>query len=163
MRTGKAVVCAGLAGMLAFGIGVTAVAGVGKQRPRSAAAVADGEQVRAAQGSWCYSGERTAMCADYAYPLRIKRRLHVERGGRVVFRMHDATIGTLSASLLRVKGRRTRDRGELEDVERVPSNPRAWRATIPANAQNANVIDLFARYKANRGDSNWWAGIRLGD
>jgi hypothetical protein len=101
------------------------------------------------------------MCADYAYPLRIKQRLRVEPGARAVFRTHDASIGSVSASLLRVKGRRIRDRGELEDVERVPSNPRAWRTTVPAGARNANVIDLFARYQNNRGDSNWWTGIRL--
>ena len=103
------------------------------------------------------------MCADYAYPLRIKQRLRVEPGDRVVFRTHDASIESLSASLLSVKGRRIRDRGELEDVERVPSNRRAWRATVPAEARNANVIDLFVRYEQNRGDSNWWAGIRVGN
>jgi len=81
----------------------------------------------------------------------------------VLFRAHDASIESLSASLLRVKGRRIKSRGELEDVERVPANARDWRATIPADAGNANVIDLFARYKQGRGDSNWWAGVRLGN
>jgi hypothetical protein len=147
---------------LAFGVGASAVTGAAKKRPRSVAAVAGGEQVRASPGSWCYSGRNLAMCADYLYPLRIKQRLRVEPGDRVVFRTHDASIQSLSAALLRVEGRRIRDRGELEDVERVPSNPRAWRATIPAGAGNANVIDLFATYKQGRGDSNWWAGIRLG-
>ena len=147
--------------MIALGVGASVVAGAGKQLPRSVAAVANGEKVRAAQGSWCYSGRHRAMCADYGYQLRVKQRLRVETGDRVVFQMHDGTIETLSASLLRVKGGRIRDRGELEDVERHPSNPRAWRATIPAGAANANVIDLFARYKHGRGDSNWWAGIRL--
>ena len=97
----------------------------------------------------------------HAYPLRIKHRLRAEPGDRVVLRTHDASIDSLSASLLSVKGRRIRDRGELEDVERVPSNARVWRATIPADAATANVIDLFARYRRGRGDSNWWAGIRL--
>jgi hypothetical protein len=159
----RAGACALAVCALALAVAASAVAGADKRRPRSVAAVAGGEQVRAAQGSWCYSGRRSAMCADYLYPLKIKRRLRVEPGDRVVLRMHDASIGSLSASLLRVKGRRIRPRGELEDVERVPSNPKAWRATIPAGAANANVIDLFARYKQGRGDSNWWAGIRLAD
>jgi hypothetical protein len=153
-----AVVCA-----LALTVGASAVPGAAKKRPRSVAAVANGEQVRASQGSWCYSGRNSAMCADYVYPLRIKQRLRVHPGDRVVFRTHDASIESLSASLLRVKGRRIKSRGELEDVERVPANARVWRATIPADARNANVIDLFVRYKQNRGDSNWWAGIRLGN
>jgi hypothetical protein len=161
MRQAKAGACVLVICALALAVGASAVAGAAKQRPRSVAAVANGEQVRAAQGSWCYSGRRSGMCADYAYPLRIRHRLRVEPGDRVVFRTHDASIQSLSASLLRVKGRRIRNRGALEDVERVPSNARAWRATIPADAKNANVIDLLARYKQNRGDSNWWAGIRL--
>lgn len=161
MRQVKLGICAVAISTLAFGVGANAVTGATKQRPRSVAAVANGEQVRSSQGSWCYSGRKSAMCADYAYPLRIKHRLRVEPGDRVVLRTHDASIGSLSASLLSVKGRRIRDRGELEEVERVPSNARVWRATIPADAGNANVIDLFARYKQGRGDSNWWAGIRL--
>ena len=163
MRRVKAGVCAVAIGALAFGVGASAATGAAKDRPRSVAAVAGGEQVRASQGSWCYSGRRSAMCVDYVYPLRIKQRLRVEPGDRVVFRTHDASIESLSASLLSVKGRRIRDRGELEDVERVPSNRRAWRATVPSEARNANVIDLFVRYKQNRGDSNWWAGIRVGN
>jgi hypothetical protein len=161
MRQVKVGALAAAVCLLALGTGAGAVAGADKQRPRSVAAVAHGEKVRAAQGSWCYSGRRSGMCADYAYPLRITNRLRVEPGDRVVFQTHDGTIETLSASLLRVKGNRIRGRGELEDVERHPSNPRAWRATIPPDAGSANVIDLFARYKRNRGDSNWWVGIRL--
>ena len=161
MRQVKAGALAAVVCLLALGVGASTVAGAGKNRPRSVAAVANGEQVRAAQGSWCYTGRRTGMCADYGYPLWIKHRLRVEPGDRVVFQMHDATIRSLSASLLRARGRRIRGRGELEDVERIPSNPRAWRATIPADAGNANVIDLFARYTQGRGDSSWWAGIRL--
>jgi len=163
MRQVKLGICAVAIGALAFGVGANAATGAAKKRPRSVAAVANGEQVRASQGSWCYSGHNSAMCADYAYPLRIQHRLRVEPGDRVVLRTHDASIESLSASLLSVKGRRIRDRGELEDVERVPSNPRVWRATIPADAGNVSVIDLFARYKQGRGDSNWWAGIRLGN
>jgi hypothetical protein len=57
---------------------------------------------------------------------------------------------------------RIRASGELENVERMPSNPSVWRATIPADAQDANVIDLSATCERGHGDSNWWAGIRLG-
>jgi len=39
---------------------------------------------------------------------------------------------------------RIRASGELENVERVPSNPRVWRPTIPADARDANVIDPSA-------------------
>jgi hypothetical protein len=86
----------------------------------------------------------------------------VSPGERVTFRMHDATIAMLSADLLRTRGRRIRQVGSFEDIHRVEGNPRAWRATIPEDAANANAIDIFVRYRENRGDSNWWAGIRLG-
>jgi hypothetical protein len=39
---------------------------------------------------------------------------------------------------------RIRASGELENVERMPSNPRVWRPTIPADARDANVIDPSA-------------------
>ena len=42
---------------------------------------------------------------------------------------------------------RIRASGELENVECVPSDPSVWRATIPADAQDANVIDLSATDK----------------
>jgi hypothetical protein len=142
-----------------------ASAGIGgdAKRPRSMALASGGESVRSAQGSWCYTGRRQAMCVDYAYPLRIKQRLGVSPGETVTLRTHDPSIAKLSASLLRVRGHRVHERGSLEDVERVDSNPRAWRATIPEGATDANVIDVFVRYKRNRGDSNWWAGVRLGN
>jgi hypothetical protein len=160
MRTLKIVTAMLLAGAL-LGAGVTAVAGTPGKRPRSVAVTANGESVRAGQGSWCYFGQRRGICVDYAYPLRIKQRLRVSPGERVTFRMHDATIAKLSAHLLRTRGRRIRHVGSLEDIHRVEGNPRAWRATIPEDAANANAIDIFVRYRENRGDSNWWAGIRL--
>jgi hypothetical protein len=144
-------------------VGMSAIAsGADGKRPRSLAVKADGDRLRASQGSWCYSGRRRAMCADYAYPLRIDDRLRVAPSDRVNLQFHDRSIASVSATLLRVRGRRIRAVGELDDVERVPANPRAWRATIPEDVSNANAIDVFVRYEDHRGDSNWWAGIRLG-
>jgi hypothetical protein len=159
MRRLKTVIAMLLVGGL-IAAGVSAAMGPPGKRPRAVAVTASGESVRASQGSWCYFGERRGMCADYVYPLRIKRRLRVSPGEPITFHMHDRTIATLSADLLRVRERRFRDLGPLEDIERA-GNPRAWRATIPEDASNANAIDVFVRYKENRGDSNWWAGIRL--
>ncbi len=159
MRTLKTVIAMLLAGGL-LATGVAGAIGTPGKRPRAVAVTASGESVRASQGSWCYFGERRGICADYVYPLRIKRRLTVSPGERITFHLHDRTIATLSARLLRVRERRYRDLGPLEDIERA-GNPRAWRATIPESASKANAIDIFVRYKENRGDSNWWAGIRL--
>jgi hypothetical protein len=156
------VVAGAAAVSLALGMAGTSAAG-SRERPRSLAVVASGESVRASQGSWCYFGPHSGMCADYAYPLRIRRSLRVEPGQRLRFQTHDATIESLSATLLRVRGRRIRERGELDAIQRAAKNPRAWRATIPGGARNANRIDVFARYEDGRGDSSWWAGIRLGE
>jgi hypothetical protein len=156
---------AGVGGALACAVlfaGAPALGGADGDRPRSVAVLAQGESVRASQGSWCWFGPRTAMCADYGYPLRVRRSIPVEPGRRVTFQFHDQAIESVSASLLRVRRHRIGERGELEDIARVEGNPRAWRATIPEGATRANRIDIFVRYTEDRGDSNWWTGIRLG-
>jgi hypothetical protein len=154
--------CGAVAYAALLATGAPALGGADGERPRSVAVLAQGEKVRASQGSWCWSGPRTAICADYGYPLRVRRSIPVEPGRRVTFQFHDPAIESVSASLLHVRRNRIRERGELEDIERVEGNPRAWRATIPKDATRANRIDIFVRYTENRGDSNWWAGVRLG-
>ena len=151
-----------VAGVAAVALGLGAVALAGdNRRPRPVDVRAGGEQVRASQGSWCYSGPRTGICADYGYPLRVRGRLDVAPGQRIKLRMHDRSIKRLSASLLKVRDGEIDQRVALTRIRRAPNNPRAWRATIPADAADANRLDISVRYKRNRGDSNWWAGIRL--
>jgi len=162
-RQVKVGIAVALAGLLGLATGAAALGATASERPRSLGVLAQGEKVRASQGSWCYFGRRTGMCADYGYPLRVRRSISVEPGRRVTFQFHDPSIESVSASLLRVRGNRIRERGALEQIERVEGNPRAWRAPIPVGAGNANRIGIFITYKENRGDSNWWAGIRMGD
>jgi len=162
-RQVKVGIAVALAGLLGLTSGAAALGGTARERPRSLGVLAQGEKVRASQGSWCYFGRRTGMCADYGYPLRVRNSIPVEPGRRVTFQFHDRAIESVSATLLRVRGNRISERGKLEQIERVEGNRRAWRATIAADARNANRIDILATYKENRGDSNWWAGIRIED
>jgi hypothetical protein len=158
-RRWSAVLAIAAAGALAS----VAVAGDGgERRPRPLDVWAAGEVVRATQGSYCWAGRRRAMCADAFYPLRVRGRLDVQPGQRLRIRTHDRLVRRLEADLVEADGDDYRFGPPLEGVRRVPDNPRAWFARIPADASGWNRISVFVRYRDGRGDSNWWAGIRLG-
>lgn len=164
MRLVGTMLVAGVACAAALGVVSLARAG-GSERPRAVHVRAGGEQVRASQGSYCYSDRDSgrAVCADFAYPLKVRGRLPVRPGQWIRLRTHDRTIKRLSAHLLLVRGADFDARGKLLGVQRIPNRPSAWKARIPERVERANRISIDAVYERNAGDSNWWAGVKLAD
>lgn len=159
MRQARALTV-GASAFVAIVLGAAPAVAGGGERPRTVTVRAGAEVVRASQGSWCYSRHGLGQCADYLYPLKVKRSLAVTPGETIELKMHDRTIGRLSASLLKVRGNRIHGRGKV-NVEQSAEHPGTWLATIPADADDANRIDIGVIYELGAGDSDWWAGLKL--
>ena len=135
--------------------------GGGGGKPPPVHVAADGKQVRAAQGTFCYSSKMHGLCADYAYPLQVKARLPVAVGARVAI---DAgtRVRRLTATLIRVTCERPFCDG-IDEVAAVKTwrtgEGRHWRAKLPLDLQGANVLSVDIRFRGARGDSNVWAGL----
>lgn len=130
-------------------------AGSSGVRPPPVFALSSEEVVKASQGSYCWSA---GPCADYAYPLQIRKRLEVHRGSHVALRL-GTEARRLYLRLLRVEGR------QIQTVGRAFARPtserrRRWSTRLPANLNGANTVDLSIIYSHNRGGSNVWIGLR---
>ena len=129
--------------------------GVGSFKPPPVYVGAGGEYVRGAQGSYCYGGEGTTLCADYAYPLKLTARLPVIGGQRLTV---DAgkRVKRLGAGLVRVEGD---DMNFLRSVRaRRAGKGRFWKLRLPADLGGADVLNLDLSFRTG-GDSNVWAGL----
>ena len=121
---------------------------------------AKGEYVRAAQGTFCFFGDRGGLCADYLYPLQVKADLPVVAGQRLAI---DAGVRVrrLSASLVRV----TCDAAGCDGIDDLGTlkvwrtgKGRHWRVKLPPELNGANVLSVSVRFRRG-GDSNVWAGL----
>src|SRR5687767_4172103 len=76
-----------------------------REGPRAVWAGNDGLWVRATTGSFCWNSADGGICADSAYPLRVRGRLPVEPRERVRLRIRDHAR-RVHVSLVRVKSPR---------------------------------------------------------
>jgi hypothetical protein len=120
---------------------------------------------RATTGSFCSippagAGATPGICADSAYPLRVRGRLPVRPGGRAILRFSvepDAVV----AHLVRVDGRDFEVLGRKLAVRRLSA--RRWAVRLRRDLAGANVLDVSIRWRNPRdgqGDANFWGGIR---
>lgn len=130
------------------------------KRPRPLTVAAGGASVVATQGSYCVVSHRSGMCADFAYPLRVKRRVPVAPHGLVVLRTHDRAIHRASVTFLRATRHDFNAVGASLTARRAPGHPAKLRFRLPDDLGNANRLDIAATYTHRRGDSDWWAGIK---
>jgi hypothetical protein len=111
--------------------------------------------VRATTGSFCWNSADGGICADSAYPLRVRGRLPVEPRERVRLRIRDHAR-RVHVSLVRVKSPRSFDEvGWGTRAKRIGKH--LWRFRLPGDLQRANVLDVFAEYR--QGDASFWAGL----
>jgi hypothetical protein len=110
---------------------------------------ANGEYVRAAQGSYCYG-----ICADLFSPLQFAVRLPVVGHQRLTV---DAgkRLQRLRANLMRVDGEHMISMGAAR--ARPTSQGRFWRLRLPADVAGADALSLDLTYRT--GTSNVWAGL----
>ena len=147
-----------VAGMLAGASMVNAERsnGVGGPKPPPVYVGTKGESVRAAQGSYCYGGRGTTLCADFAYPLRVTTRLPATGAQRLTV---DAgkRVQRLSGSLVNVEDQDVDYLGAVRT--RRTGKGRFWKLRLPADLAGANVLNLDISFKRNLGSSNVWAGL----
>jgi hypothetical protein len=110
---------------------------------------ANGEYVRAAQGSYCYG-----ICADLFSPLQFAVRLPVVGHQRLTV---DAgkRLQRLRAILMRVDGEHMISMGAAR--ARPTSQGRFWRLRLPTGVAGADALSLDLTYRT--GTSNVWAGL----
>ena len=119
---------------------------------------------RATLGSFCTTppagGGGAGFCADSAYPLRVRGRLPVRPGGRVVLKPSVEARGVV-VRLMRVDGRDFEPVGRKLAVRRLSA--RRWAVRLRRDLGGANVLDVSLRWQNPRdgaGDANFWGGIR---
>jgi hypothetical protein len=119
------------------------------------------EFVKASRGSFCWSAGKQGLCADYVYPLDIKRRLAVAGHSPVAIRV-GARVRRIDLALLQVKDGKTET---LRLFRAKPASPsrRRWLTHLPADLGSANVLDVFVRYAHHRGDADFWVGLDTGE
>ena len=118
----------------------------------------DGEFVKASQGSYCWSA---SICADYVYPLEIKRRLAVVGRSPLAIRV-GARARSVKLTLLQVHD------GDTETVRALRAKPaspsrRRWLTRLPADLGSASVLDVVVDYQHDRGTSDFWVGLKTGE
>ena len=158
--------CVALTGLAVSGVLATGGAGAGAagvtqaDRPTLSIKRA-GLFVRATLGSFCTSPSAGAgLCADSAYPLRVRGRLPVRPGGRVVLKP-SVEARSVVARLMRVDGRDFEPVGRKLAVRRLSA--RRWAVELRRDLGGANVLDVSLRWQNPRdgaGDANFWGGIR---
>jgi hypothetical protein len=138
--------------------------------PRAALVGAHGLQVRSTVGTYCTEsrpkpGGGSAECADYAYPLKTHGRLPVAGGDRVALRFrHNPTIRDRVRSVRVTPLHATKDdfttAGPSVHAKVNPEHPSRWKAALPGDLGNANVLEVSVLYP--HGDADFWAGIVQG-
>ena len=120
------------------------------------------EFVKASRGSYCWGTGTQGLCADYVYPLEIKRRLAVVGHSPVAFRV-GARAHKVYLTLLQVEDGKPEK--ELRYFRAKPASPsrRRWITHLPGDLGSANVLDVFVDYRHNRGDANFWVGLETGE
>lgn len=119
------------------------------------------EFVKASRGSYCWSAGKQGLCADYVYPLEIKRRLAVVGQSPVAIRV-GARAHKVGLALLQVRNGKTET---LRSFRAKPASPsrRRWVTRLPADLGSTNVLDVFVDYRHNRGDADFWVGLDTGE
>ncbi len=154
--------------LAAASVAAPAVAGPGRVAPRPALVTAHALTIRSTVGTYCVQGRarhgtQVGMCADYAYPLRTRGRLPVDGGNRVALRFrHNPRIEdrpkSVRISPLRVSAQQIDSVSSTIAAVQSRQHPRRWSATLPADLDGANVLDVAVRYR--QGDADFWAGIQ---
>ena len=124
-----------------------------------------GLSARATLGSFCVTPPATdetgtGLCADSRYPLRVRGRLPVRPGGRVVLKS-SVRARVVVARLVRVDGAEFETVGRRLAVRRI--SPRRWAVRLRNDLGGANVLDVSMRWRNprdGRGDASFWGGIR---
>jgi hypothetical protein len=142
------------AGLFAFAQGAPAF----KVQPPSLSARLHGKVVPAALGSYCLNGPASGMCGDAAYPLQIRKRLEVSPGDQLSL-LVGSQVARVEVSLVRVAGN---DIDPVAQLRARPASPahRRWLTRLPRNLQNAGILDVSVQYEANKGDADFWVGLR---
>lgn len=153
----KLVLVAALVGIWAFTLG-TAGGHPPGEKPKRIWAGSGGLYVRATLGTYCWERERSGICADAAYPLKVRGRLPVRPRGRVALRFADHARH-VRVSLTRVRDREAKSLDWRTRARRPTENPHRWRFRLPRKLRGANRLDISARYP--NGDGHFSAGIEV--
>ena len=120
--------------------------------------------VTATLGTYCWKGVSSEICVDDGYPLPIHKRLAVSPGDRVSLRI-GVRAARVTVSLLHVAGDAPIGHEAGDVLAKLRSNPaspsrRRWATKLPSSLKTANVLDVSVQYANNRGDADFWVGLR---
>jgi hypothetical protein len=131
----------------------------GADRPRTLLVDNHALMVKATLGSYCVADAGVGLCADVAYPLRVRGRLPVAPGERLKLRTHDRKIASARVSLLRVSGGEIESAVWSERARPAPGHRSRWLVRLPDDLAGANRLEIFVRYQDRIGDADYWAGL----
>ncbi len=160
-RQARMSVAIALASLLAIAGGASASGPDGGSQPPLVTAKRGDVVVPASRGSYCWKQSSSSeICVDYDYPLSVHKRLAVSPGDSVSLRV-GARAARVQVSLERVAGE------DFQSVARLTAKPtspsrRRWTTRLPHDVKAGNVLDVHVEYPNNRGEADFWVGLRSG-
>ncbi len=144
-----------LVAMLAPGPGAAQTVG----GPPDLTLTSKGKSVTATRGSSCWFGDGAGICADAAYPLKVRCALPVKRGAKLtVETVVPAT--SISAQLVNATGLARRALPAWKSGRDNVTGSSVWTFRITRKARRAAAIDVFGYFP--QGDLDTWTGIATG-
>ena len=106
------------------------------------------------------------VIVDAAYPLPIRKRLPVSPSDRVSLGI-GAPAARVTVSLLHVSPKEPIGHEAGDVLAHLTSRPVSssrsrWVTKLPGDLKSGNVLDVSVQYAKNRGDADFWVGLKRG-